>query len=343
VKLFCGTAAFLAIAIGMGTGCKQSATWSAQPDAGASQPRTCDGLPALAEKESYVVGFVQVYGSRNPWNIANTADMIAQAEKRGHRLVYNPPSSEGPEEQRERLRALIKARVDAIVLRPVDATSLVPDVLAARDACIPVFTIIRLLDPALASAGKDYVTAISADGEVQGQMLADWLIKARDGRAQIVEVEGPPGASSAMDRKRGFDQRVAQQPGMQIVASKAGTFERESGHDTAKELLSLCPECNVVYAHNDNMALGALAAIRERGKAPGRDVMVVGVDGLREAVKDVMDGTMAATVFNDPRVGAITFTTIERYGKGNAIPRQIVVKGPVIDRNNAPTMIAEAF
>jgi ribose transport system substrate-binding protein len=266
-----------------------------------------------------------------------------QAEKRGHRLIYNPPSSNRPEEQRERMQALIDAKVDAIVVRANDATSLVGAVLAARDACIPVFTTVRLLDPAQAVAGKDYVTAIGSDGVVQGQMIADWLIKAVDGKAKIVELEGPPGTSSAVGRKRGFDERVAQQPGMQIVASKVGNYDRKTGHDVAKSLLSECPGCNVVYAHNDYMALGALAAIRELGKTPGKDVTVLGIDGLKEAVQEILEGSMGATVFNDPRLGVITFTTLERYGKGNAIPPQVIPKGPVIDRANAATMMAEAY
>jgi ABC-type sugar transport system substrate-binding protein len=328
--------------LGVCNGCKTADPSAASQGAATNQPQTCKTLPSLPQKSSYVVGFVQVYEPGNPWTASNTEDMMAQAKKLGHTLVYHAPTVADAREQVERMQTLIDAKVDVIVLRPVDAVSLVPAVLAARDACIPVFTVNRFLDPK-AAPGKDYVTGISADGVVQGQMMGEWLARATDGKAKIIELEGTPGASSSVGRKKGFDEQIAHNPGMEVVASKTGNYSRVSGHDVAKDLLSKCPQCNAVYAHNDNMALGALAAIRELGKTPGKDVIVVGNDGLKEAVQQIIDGSMGATVFNDPRVGAITFSTIERYRVGHSIEPLVVVKGPVIDRSNAPAMLAEAF
>jgi ABC-type sugar transport system substrate-binding protein len=91
------------------------------------------------------------------------------------------------------------------------------------------------------------------------------------------------------------------------------------------------------------MALGAMAAVRELGKTPGKDILIVGVDGLKEALQNIIDGTMGATVFNDPRMGAITFATIEKYGMGQPIEPVVVVKGPVIDASNAAAMVGEAI
>jgi ribose transport system substrate-binding protein len=257
--------------------------------------------------------------------------------------VYRPPTSSGPKEQIERIQTLIDSKVDVIVVRPLDATSIVPAVLAARDACIPVFTINRVLDSKLAVAGEDYVTSVSADAVSQGQMVADWLAKATEGKAKIIEIEGTPGASSADGRKKGFEQEIARAPDMKVVASKTARYDRTQGHDVAKELLLQCPQCNAIYAHNDNMALGALAAVRELGKIPARDVVIVGVDGVKEAIDGIIAGTVGATVFNEPRMGAITFTLIEKYGSGRPVEPKVVVKGPLIDHTNARAMIAEAF
>jgi ribose transport system substrate-binding protein len=269
--------------------------------------------------------------------------MVTHAEKRGHTLVFHLPKVSGPQGQIAVMQDLIDAKVDAIVVRPADTMSLVPTVIAARNACIPVFTVNRSLDPAGAVVGKDYVTGISADYFAQGQLIADWLVKATGGKASVLELEGPPGASSSIGRKQGFEERIAHEPGVRVVASKPANYDRKTGHDVAKELLAGCPKCTVIYAQNDNMALGALAAVRELGKTPGKDVLIVGVDGLKEAVQNIIDGTIGATIFNSPRMGAITFATIEKYGLGQHIEPAVVVKGPVIDRSNAAAMIAEAI
>jgi ribose transport system substrate-binding protein len=335
----------MAIAAISTSACKSVAASSSPPgqDAAVGVGKTCQGLPPLPQKQSYTIGFVQVLDPGNPWTESNSADMITRAESRGHKLVLHSPQVSGPQGQIAAMQDLIDARVDAIVLRPVDTTSLVPSVLAARNACIPVFTVNRSLDSERAIAGKDYVTGLSADYVAQGRLIADWLVTATGGRAAVLEIEGPPGASSSIGRKKGFEERIAREPGMRLVASKPANYERTKGHDVARELLEGCPRCTVIYAHNDNMALGALAAVRELGKAPGKDVMIVGVDGLKEAIQDVIEGTMGATVLNSPRMGAITFATIEKYGSGQHIEPAVIVKGPLIDRSNAAAMIGEAI
>jgi ribose transport system substrate-binding protein len=338
-------AAGMAIAATFASACKSVAASSSSTDqdTAVGARKTCQGLPPLAQKQSYTIGFVQVLDPGNPWTEANSADMLSHAEKRGHTLVFHLPKVSDPQGQIAVIQDLIDAKVDAIVVRPADTTSLVPSVMAARNACIPVFTVNRSLDPERAVAGKDYVTGLSADYFAQGQRIADWLVKATGGKASILELEGPPGASSTIGRKKGFEDQIAREPGMHVVASKPANYDRRIGHDVAKELLAGCPKCTVVYAHNDNMALGALAAVRELGKTPGKDVMIVGVDGLKEAVQNVIDGSMGATIFNNPRMGAITFATIERYGLGQHVEPVVVVKGPVIDSSNAAAMIGEAI
>ncbi len=303
----------------------------------------CEVLPPLPRKSSYSVGFVPIYEPTNPWGITNTNDMLAQAVKRGYKPVYTPLSQGDVVEQVARMQTLITAKVDLIVLRPMASGTLAPVVVAARKACIPVFTENRFLDPTRAVPGEDYVTGIGADPVFQGQLVAEWLIKATDGKATIVEIEGTPGSSSSIGRKKGFDEEIAKHEKMKIVASRAGNFLRADGHDVAKALLTQYPETNVIYSHGDIMALGALAAVKELRRVPGKDVLIVSVDGLREAVEHVMDGSIAAIAFNDPRFGAIVFDTVEKYAAGQIVEPRIIVKGPIIDRLNASMMLAEAF
>jgi ribose transport system substrate-binding protein len=300
----------------------------------------CEGAAPLARKTTYTLGFVQVYEPTNGYTIANSDDMVAEAKRRGYKLVFQPPTTADAAEQASRIDALIDAKVDAIVLRV--APTMAQKAIAARKACIPVFTESRVLGPA-AAPGVDYVSHIGTDPVNQGEQMGDWLIKATKGHANIIELEGTAGSSPAIGRKSGFDGRIATAPAMTIVASQSGNFDRTVGHDVAKQLLAQHPTANVIYAHNDFMALGALAAIREAGKTPGKDVLIVSIDGLKEAVQCVLDGTIAAIVFNDPRMASLTFDTIEKYAAGERIPPKVVIKGPIIEKSNAQSMLAEAF
>jgi ribose transport system substrate-binding protein len=324
-------------------GCSRPESGGKPPAEQGAQTPECSDLPPLARKPSYDVGFVQVYEPSNPFRVTNTDDMIAEARKRGHRLVYEPPKTAEPSEQMARIQSLINAKVDVIVVAPKDAALIAPSVVAARRACIPVFTENRVVDSTLAVAGKDYVTAIGADPIAQGQAVADWLIKQTGAHAAIIELQGTFGSSSAIGRTRGFDERIAVHPGMRIVASQSADFDRATGHDVAKRLMSQHPTANVIYAQNDMMALGALAALRELGKAPGKDVLIVSIDGLREAVQYVIDGAIAAVEFNDPRFGAPSLDAIESYAAGKPVPPRIVIPGAIIDRTNAASMLQRSY
>jgi ribose transport system substrate-binding protein len=232
--------------------------------------------------------------------------------------------------------------VDVIVVKPL--ASLAPLFVAARKACIPVFTESRFLsDASQAVPGVDYVAHIGTDSVVQGQSIGEWLTKAKHGKANILEIEGATGSSPAIGRKKGFDERIADQPGMKILASESGDFDRKKGHDVTKALLARYSNADVVYTANDFMALGALDAIRESGKVPGKDVLLVSIDGFKEAVQHVIDGSIAAISFNSPKLGAITMEAIERYAAGEHVPTRVVVRGPIIDSTNAASMLSEAF
>jgi ribose transport system substrate-binding protein len=326
-----------------GAGCNRSRAEGAAGDAGGAQSDKCLRAPPLERKANYKVGFVPMYEPANPWSVLNISDMVEEAGKRQYSLVYDPLSKGDPAEQVSHMQSLIERKVDAIILRPMDATALAPTVVAAREACIPVVTVNRFVDPSLALPGKDYVTGIGADPVLQGQVVADWLVKATKGKAAIIEVEGMAGASSTIGRKKGFDDEVTAQPGMKILASQAGNFDRAIGHNVAKQLLTQYPSATVVFTHNDTMALGALDAVRELRRVPGKDVMIVSVDGLKEVVQHIADGTIAATAFNSPRFGAVAFQTLEKYAEGVVPPPKIILKGPVIDKTNAAAMLSEAF
>jgi ribose transport system substrate-binding protein len=130
---------------------------------------------------------------------------------------------------------------------------------------------------------------------------------------------------------------------MKIVASQSGRWDREVAHDLAKALMTQSPTANVIYAHSDTMALGALDAVKELHRVPGKDVQILGIGGVKEAIEHVADGSIAAIAFSDPRLGALTFLTIDKYMTGNPVAAEVLARGPIIEQSNAATMISEAF
>jgi ribose transport system substrate-binding protein len=334
----------------LGVGCGGSSTPSGTPGTGGmggtggvtGRSSECDSLPPLQQKSTYTVGFVQTYEVGNPWRDTNTSDMVAEAQARGYTLMFTAPTSSDAQEQVARMQALIDAKVDAIILCPTDATVLAPTVVAARKACIPVFTENRLLNPTLTIPGTDYVTGIGGDPVVQGQLIADWLIAQTNGQSNVIEIEGTVGSSSAVGRKMGFAMEIASHSGMSVLASQSGNFTQQGGHDVAQMLLTANPSANAIFTHNDLMALGAIQAIQEMGKMP-QDFKIISIDGSKAGTQAIIDGTFGATEVNNPRFGKIVFDTIEQYAAGMAVPPRIVTKGQVIDKTSAMDYLPMAF
>ena len=165
-----------------------------------------------------------------------------------------------------------------------------------KKAGIPVLLIDRSVDPSLAKAGQDYLAFVGSNFIQEGQRVAEWTIKKTDGKGKIIELEGTTGSSPANDRKKGFDDAIKAASGLVLLASQSGDFARDKGRQVAETLLQAHPDATIVYAHNDEMALGAIAAIEAAGKAPGKDVLVVSIDGEKDAVQAVVDGKLGATL-----------------------------------------------
>src|SRR3954451_7441663 len=173
--------------------------------------RAFAATPPLAKKDTYKVGFAQTE-SNNPWRLAETKSMQDEAAKRGWQLVYTDAAGSSAKQASD-VQSMIAQGVDVIFLPPREDKPLVPVILQAKDAGIPVFLIDRDVDHSMAKPGEDYVTFIGSDFVEEGQRIADWLIKKTGGKASIIEIEGTTGSSPANDRKKGFDERIATQSG----------------------------------------------------------------------------------------------------------------------------------
>ena len=308
-------------------------------------------LPALlaatitgcARKEAgggkYVVGFSQME-SDNPWRIAETKSLRDEAAKRGIDLVVTDAQGQTAKQVSD-VEDLIARRVNLILLAPREYEGLAPALQSAKAANIPVILVDRA---AAGEPGKDYVTLLASNFIEQGQRAAEWLAQHTNGKAQIVELSGTPGASVAIDRAKGFRDGIAKYPDMKIIASQTGNFTRAEGERVMQNLAqSLGPKITAVYAHNDEMALGAIQALKSAGRQPGKDVIVVSVDGQRAALEAIQAGELGATVESNPRFGPLAFDTIEKLRKGEQIPPRILLTDRLFDKGNAGQFVAEAY
>lgn len=298
-------------------------------------------MAKLAQKDSYKVGFAQTE-SNNPWRIAQTASMQATAKELGHQLVYTDAAGSAAKQVAD-VNSMIAQGVDIIFLAPREEKPLIPAVMAAKKAGIPVILLDRNVDQSLAKAGEDYVTFIGSDFIEEGRRMAEWLVKNKPDGGKIIELEGTTGSSPANDRKKGFDEYIAQHSQFEIVASQTGDFARDKGRQVAESLLQAHPDANVIYAHNDEMAMGAIAALEAAGKAPGKDVMVLSIDGGKEAVQAVVDGKINAVVECNPRFGPKAFETMARLAKGETIEPALINEDKFYDPSNAAAELANAY
>ena len=300
-------------------------------------------IPALAcarkESGNFVVGFSQME-SDNPWRLAQTKSLREEAAKRGYDLVVTDAQGQTAKQVSD-VEDLIARRVDLILLAPREYQGLAPALEAAKRASIPVILVDR---EAAGTPGQDYVTFLGSNFVDQGRRAAEWLAQQTGGKASIVELTGTAGASVAADRAKGFKDEIAKHPGMRIIASQTGNFSRAEAQRVMQNVAqSLGRQITAVYAHNDEMALGAIQALKAAGLQPGKDVIIVSVDGQRAALEAIQNGELGATVESNPRFGPLAFDTIERLRKGEQVPPKILITDRFFDKGNAAQFVGEAY
>ena len=309
--LFCAAAAAAGIVLGMGV----------QPE-----PKA----PAKATKQ-LVVGFSQV-GAESAWRTAETNSIKKEAEKRVVDLKF-ADAQQKQANQISALRSFVAQKVDAIILAPVVETGWEPVLREVKEAKIPVILVdrgIKVSDPSL------YVTLIASDFVEEGKMAAEWLVSKTGGKANIVELQGTTGAAPAVDRAKGFRDGIKPHPGMTIIKTQAADFERAKGKQVMQSFIkSDKGKFNVVYAHNDDMALGAIQALEEAGLKPGTEVIVVSVDAVKEAFEAMIAGKLNATVECSPLLGPLAFDTIDKVRAGQSVPKFIKQNDALFDQGNA--------
>ncbi len=285
--------------------------------------------PPAAKK--LVVGFSQI-GAESAWRTANTQSIQDEAKKRGIDLKFSD-AQQKQENQIKALRSFIAQKVDVIAFSPVVETGWEDVLREAKEANIPVIVSDRRPD-----VPEDlYVTFIGADFIEEGRMAAEWLAKKMNGKATIAELTGTPGSAPANDRKKGFTDELAKSPDMKIVFSQTGEFTRAKGKEVMEALLKspTGAQINALYAHNDDMALGAIQAIEEAGKKPGKDIVIVSIDGVRGAFEAMIAGKLNCTVECNPLLGPPLFDAIEAVMAKKELPKRTIIKDGIFDESVA--------
>jgi simple sugar transport system substrate-binding protein len=269
-----------------------------------------------------VVGFSQI-GSESGWRAAETKMAQQAAEERGIDLRISD-AQQRQENQIKAIRAFIAQGVDAIFLAPVVATGWDAVLREAKAANIPVVLLDRNIetsDPSL------YLSAVASDSVEEGRVAGKWLTDTLAGEScRVVEIEGTVGASVATNRKQGFAEAIAGAPGVTVVRSQSGDFTRARAKEVMESFIKAEGADNIcaVYAHNDDMMIGAIQAMKEAGMDPGQDVLTVSIDAVPDIFKAMAEGDANATVELTPDMAGPAFDLLEAYLEEGTVPEKWV-------------------
>jgi len=287
------------------------------------------------------VGFSQSEKEANPFRIAETQSIRDEAKKLGITDLVVTNAQSQLSKQISDIQDMLAQGVKFLIVAPLNSDGLEPALAAARAKKVPVLTIDRKVN---AKPCQDYLAFLGSDFVEQGKRAADAMIEATGGKGKVAILLGSSGNNVTTDRTKGFvDQIAAEAPGIEIVAQQSGDFARDKGQQVMEQLISAKPEITGVYAENDEMALGAIVALKSAGKDPGQDVKVVSIDGTRNAVQAIINGDINAVIESNPRFGPLAFETAMDFYAGKPIPENVIIADREYDESNAKNDIASAY
>jgi len=344
-------AAFAALALTL-TGCTNPGTADpgaapaegTQQTAKASDGPTCSLADYKGESidlTDAVVGFSQSEKEDNPFRIAETQSIKDEAAAIGVKKLITTNAQSTLSKQISDIQDMIAQGAQVLIVAPLNSDGLEPALAAAREKNIPVITVDRKLN---ATACEDYVSFLGSDFVEQGKRAADQLIAGTGGKGNVAILLGASGNSVTTDRTSGFvDQIAAAAPDIEIVAQQTGEFARDKGQSVTEQLLQSNPEITAIYAENDEMGLGAQAAIIAAGKVPGKDIQIYSIDGTRNAVEQLAAGSYNGVIESNPRFGPLAFATLKSFLAGDPVGQDIVIEDGEYSADNAAEKVGAAY
>ncbi|MER7334806.1 MULTISPECIES: ABC transporter substrate-binding protein [unclassified Micromonospora] len=287
-----------------------------------------------AGNDTITMGFAQV-GAESGWRTANTKSIQESAKEAGIDLKFSD-AQQKQENQIKAIRSYIQQKVDVIAFSPVVETGWDAVLLEAKRANIPVILTDRAVDSQDTSL---YKTFLGSDFVEEGKKAGEWLVKESAGKSEVnvVELQGTTGAAPAIDRKEGFAEVIKAAPQIKVVASQTGDFTRSGGKQVMEAFLKSNPKIDVVYAHNDDMGLGAIEAIEAAGKKPGVDIKIITVDAVRDGMQALADGKINFIVECNPLLGPQLMDLAKKVVDGEQVPPRVVTEETTFTQEQAKT------
>nr|WP_250006238.1 ABC transporter substrate-binding protein [Actinoplanes sp. M2I2] len=297
---------------------------SAVAGCGASDEAGSGGNSGGGGDDKITLGFSQV-GAESGWRTANTKSVQESAASAGIDLKFSDAQGK-QENQIKAIRNFITQRVDVIAFSPVVESGWGTVLKEAKDANIPVILTDRAIDDPDTTL---YKTFIGSDFVEEGKKAGQWLVKEYEGKSDpvnIVELQGSPGAAPANDRKSGFAEVIKADPKFKVVASQTGQFTRTDGKAVMETFLKSQPDIDVLYAHNDDMGLGAIEAIEAAGKKPGTDIKIITVDAVKDGMTALSENKINFIVECSPLLGPQLMDLVKKAKGGETIPQRVITK-----------------
>ncbi|MCR2803755.1 ABC transporter substrate-binding protein [Paenibacillus soyae] len=305
-------------------------------ESGASNTPTTEASAAPSPEQGdkkITLGFSQV-GAESGWRTANTQSIQDSAKEAGFELKFSD-AQQKQENQIKAIRTFIQQKVDVIAFSPVVESGWDTVLKEAKDAGIPVILTDRAVDSSDTSL---YETFIGSDFVEEGRRAGTWLVeqfKDATEDVNIVELQGTTGSAPANDRMAGFAEVIASNPKLKVIASQTGDFTRAKGKEVMQAFLKAHDDIDVLYAHNDDMALGAIQAIEAAGLKPGEDIIIISVDGVKDGFVAASEGKINFIVECNPLLGPQLMQAVNDVMEGKEIPKRIVTEEGVFTSEDA--------
>lgn len=287
-----------------------------------------------------VVGFSQSESTSNPFRATETKSLENEAKRLGVKLIQRNANAD-VNAQNSQIEDMIAQGAKALIVAPENSDGLGPALAQAKAKKIPVLTIDRTVG---GKACSDFIAFIGSDFYGQAQIAADDLATATSSKAQVAILTGTPGNNVSTDRTKGFQDRIKEKyPNVKVVASQTANFAQTDGQKVMEQLLQAHPDINAVYTENDEMALGALQAIKSAGKTPGKDIKLVSIDGIQQVVQNVASGMVVADIETNPRFGPLAFKALQDFYGTDGVQPNVIIKDGHFTGDNAKDALAKGL
>ncbi|MBP2706685.1 ABC transporter substrate-binding protein [Microbispora sp. RL4-1S] len=284
-----------------------------------------------------VMGFAQV-GAESGWRTANTKSIQESAKEAGITLKFSD-AQQKQENQIKAIRSYIQQKVDVIAFSPVVESGWDTVLQEAKAAKIPVVLTDRAVDSKDTSL---YRTFLGSDFVEEGKKAGQWLVdQYKDSKdpVNIVQLEGTTGSAPANDRKSGFEQVISADPKFKVIASQSGNFTRAEGKQVMEAFLKSNPKIDVLWAHNDDMGLGAIEAIEGAGKVPGKDIKIITADATHDGMQALADGKINFIVECNPLMGPQLMDLAKKVVAGETVPQRVVTDETTFTQEQAKEVL----